>query len=98
MSAVIIEFPKRCRHHDRGPSPGLERTVAETIVLRLVELDRDMAHAVYGVMWDAPCARSSPCLFNEFGDALGRVLGTKVEPSGPLEDAVRRTYDEGDDR
>jgi hypothetical protein len=93
LSAAIIEFPKRPPGHDRGPYPGPERTVAEIIALRLVELDRDLAHAVYAVMW------GGGRLFDEVGNALDQVLGPiKVEPSGPLTDAVLRAFDDEGDR
>jgi hypothetical protein len=76
VTAVILQFP--CR------GPGLRRTVAETIALRLVESDRDLANAIRLALRDGR-------LLDQIGSALGRVLDPKAEPrQRPFTAAVQR--------
>jgi len=86
VSAIIIRFPERSR--TPGSLPGLNQTVAEAIALHLVDLDRDLAAALYLVM------RDEGRLFDELGNALRQVLGPVVEPAGPFTDAVVRTFED----
>jgi hypothetical protein len=83
---MTLAFPPRPR---RRPDP-----VAEAIARRLVELDRDLAEAVYAAMWDSD-------LLDDLGNALSDLVAgpSNAGPDGPLTAAVRRIFaDEEDDR